>query len=367
MRFKLGTFSVGGGVPFPGVVLEGGGPSANPGGHGHDRRAGDHDLSAGDRDRGVVDRVVPLSRALPLLERLNLQLSQCESLLSLLSHWDQSFPALAILCEASPNELMAASVGIDELHIRAPIDPPRQIFCTIANYRSHIIESIVDAGVPPHTDGMDAGARRQYAEKVIEERLRGAPYACFKLPSTVIGPTDPLEIPRHTQRVDWEVELGVVIGKPARRVSRSKAMSYVAGYVLVNDITARDQVRRADVASMGTDWLQSKNAPGFLPLGPYFVPAAFLPDPYSLRLTLSLNDRHMQDALVSDMLFDIATQVEYLSQYVQLLPGDVICTGTPGGCGTHYKRYLQPGDAIHANAAELGSQHTPCVAEQIEP
>ena len=186
---------------------------------------------------------------------------------------------------------------------------------------------------------------------------------CFKLPSTVIGPTDPLEIPRHTQRLDWELELGVVIGRAARRVSRANAMSYVAGYVLVNDITARDLVRRADVPAMGTDWLQSKNGPGFLPMGPYLVPAAFLPDPYALKMTLSLNERLMQNGVVADMMFDIATQIEYLSQHVQLLPGDLICTGTPAGCGTHYKRYLRPGDVIHAGIPGLGTQHTPCVEQ----
>jgi 2,4-didehydro-3-deoxy-L-rhamnonate hydrolase len=333
MRFKLGTFSIAGGVPFPGLVLEG------------------------------SERVVPLARVEPLLRRLNLELRAPHSLLSLLNDWDASFRTLAILCETVPDELGDASVSLDELHTRAPVDPPRQIFCTVANYRDHIIQTIVAAGVPPHTDRMDAEARRRYAEKVIDERLNGAPYACLKLPSTVIGPTDPLEIPRDARRVDWGLELGVVIARIGRRVSHTEAMSYVAGYVMANDITARDQVRRTDVASMGTDWLQSKNAPGFLPLGPYFVPAPFLPDPYGLRLTLSLNDRHMQDGLVSDMLFDIAAQIEYISQHAQLLPGDVICTGTPAGCGTHYGRYLQPGDVIHASIPGLGTQHTPCVAE----
>jgi 2-keto-4-pentenoate hydratase/2-oxohepta-3-ene-1,7-dioic acid hydratase in catechol pathway len=323
MRFKLGTFSGAGQGQFPALVLD-----------------------------GEAERVVPLARTEPLLQRLNLKPLKSESLLALLSDWDLHFQALAILCETLPGELARASLPLGELDVRAPIDPPRQIFCTIANYRSHIVEAIVDAGVPPDT-----------AEKTIEERLRGAPYACFKLPSTVIGPTDPLEIPRHVQRLDWELELGVVIGKKARRVSRSEAMNHVAGYVLVNDITARDQVRRTDVPNMGTDWLQSKNAPGFLPLGPYFLPAAFLPDPYGLRLTLSLNNRPMQDGLVADMLFDIAAQIEYISQHALLLPGDVICTGTPAGCGTHYKRYLQPGDVIHANVPGLGTQHTPCIAE----
>ena len=107
-------------------------------------------------------------------------------------------------------------------------------------------------------------------------------------------------------------------------------MSYVAGYVMVNDITARDLVRRTDVPAMGTDWLQSKNGPGFLPMGPYLVPAAFLPDPYGVKMTLSLNERPMQSSMVADMMFDIATQIEYLSQYVQLLPGDV-SVGHPGG------------------------------------
>jgi len=319
MLFKLGTFA-GAGVaaPFVGLVL--------------------------------AERVVPLANTESLLDRLHLQLRSPDSLLSLLDAWEANFQALAIVCETFPRELAHGAIPIDELHARAPIDPPRQIFCTIANYRSHIIETILDAGESPGT-----------VEKTIEERLRGAPYACFKLPSTVIGPTDPLELPRHAQRVDWELELGVVIGRKARRVSRTEAMSYVAGYVMVNDITARDQVRRSDVPAMGTDWLQSKNAPGFLPLGPYFVPAAFLPDPYPLRLTLSVNDRPMQDGLVSDMLFDIAAQIEYISQHAQLLPGDVICTGTPAGCGTHYKRYLQPGDVMHASIPGLGAQHTPCI------
>jgi len=335
MRFKLGTFSMAGAPSFPGLILQG------------------------------DSRIVPLRRAEPLCARLGLPLRQPDSLLSLLNEWEANFEALAILCESVPDELRETSLAADELHTRAPIDPPRQIFCTIANYRSHIIETTVDMGVPPHTDGMDEQARLSYANKLIEERLRGAPYACMKLPSAVIGPTDPLELPRHAQRVNWELELGVVIGKTARRVSHAQAMNHVAGYVLANDITARDRVRRADVPSLGTDWLQSKSAPGFLPLGPYFVPAPFLPDPYGVALTLSVNDRRMQAGLTSDMLFDIAGQIEYISQHARLLPGDVICTGTPAGCGTHFKRYLQPGDVIHASATELGNQHTACVAENI--
>ncbi|MGH7106587.1 MAG: fumarylacetoacetate hydrolase family protein [Acetobacteraceae bacterium] len=90
---------------------------------------------------------------------------------------------------------------------------------------------------------------------------------------------------------------------------------------------------------LGTDWLQSKNAPGFLPTGPYLVPASFISNPYAVRLSLRLNGETMQDKQVADMMFDIATQIEYVSAYAQLLPGDIICTGTPGGCGTHHSRF----------------------------
>src|SRR5262249_43816172 len=142
------------------------------------------------------------------------------------------------------------------------------------------------------------------AAKAIEDRVRTPPYLCLKLPTTVIGPAETLALPSAAQRVDWELELAVVMGRAGRHISRADAMSYVAGYTLVNDITARDLVVRPDLPRLGSDWLQSKNAPGFLPMGPYFVPAAFVANPYALRLTLRLNGELMQDELVSDMLFD---------------------------------------------------------------
>jgi 2-keto-4-pentenoate hydratase/2-oxohepta-3-ene-1,7-dioic acid hydratase in catechol pathway len=120
---------------------------------------------------------------------------------------------------------------------------------------------------------------------------------------------------------------------------------------------------RGDLPRLGSDWLQSKNAPGFLPMGPWFVPAAFVPDPYKLRLNLTLNGETMQDELVADMLFDIETQIEYISRYALLLPGDVICTGTPAGSGMRYKRFLMPGDVMEATAPGFGTQHTECVEE----
>ena len=349
MSFRLGTFSRAGAAPFAGLVLE--------------------------------DRVIPLAALAPLLRGTGLQLKGAESMLALLESWDSNFAvlsrAVAALAAgpgvralgslsaalASSNIAGMEASPLSALRIHAPIHLPRQIFCTIANYRSHIVDTVRDPALTQRLGEADTAECLQRAAALVEERLRHPPYVCFKLPTTVIGATDDLEIPRHAQRADWELELGVVIGKPARRVPRSEAMSYVAGYTLVNDLTMRELVARPDLPRLGSDWLQSKNAPGFLPSGPYFVPAAFIPDPYALRLTLRLNGEVMQNELASDMLFDIATQIEYISQHALLLPGDLICTGTPAGCGTRYKRFLKPGDVLEATAPGFGTQRTRCVAE----
>lgn len=269
-------------------------------------------------------RIVPLHRLKPLLRATGTVLSGADSLPSLLDGWPENLRGLTRLCAAAYPEILQLSFAEIDARTHSPIAAPRQIFCTVANYRRQITESVVDAGAPPHTDGMDQDQRRSYAARVIEARLKSPPYVCFKLPTTVIGPSDSLELPRRPRQIDWEIELGVVIGRPCRCVSREQAMSQIAGYTLVNDITARDLVRRTDLPHLGTDWLQSKNAPGFLPTGPYLVPASFMPDPYAVSLSLKLNGETMQDDLVADMMCDIATQIAYISEYAQLLPGDII-------------------------------------------
>jgi 2,4-didehydro-3-deoxy-L-rhamnonate hydrolase len=340
MTFRLGTFDRPGepAAPFPALVLG--------------------------------ERVIPLGRLEVLFRRLNVSLTGGESILGLLSSWDSNFTALSAAADALAADALAAdatgieSIDVKALRVRPPVDLPRQIFCTIANYRSHIVDTVRDPELSPRLGEPDTPECLARAEKAIEERRRTPPYVCFKLPTTVIGPADPLELPPDAQRPDWELELAVVIGRPGRHIPRRDAMRLVAGYTLVNDITVRDRVLRPDLPRLGSDWLQSKNAPGFLPTGPYLVPAAFVPDPYAVRLTLRLNGDIVQDELCSDMLFDIETQIEYISKYAQLLPGDLICTGTPAGCGIRYKRFLKPGDILEARAPGLGAQRTRCVAER---
>jgi 2,4-didehydro-3-deoxy-L-rhamnonate hydrolase len=337
MHFGLGTFSRGDTAPYPGLLLG--------------------------------ERVYALAHLGSLLQRLDLRLEGADSMLAVLSAWERNFAALRAIAlvlkddEPSADRAHVESADLRALHVHAPIHLPRQIFCAIGNYRSHITDSVRDPAERRRLGAPDSTECVQRAAVAIEQRLLSAPYVCTKLPSTVAGPLDALELPTHAQRVDWELELGVVIGRRCRRVSREQAMEFVAGYTLVNDITVRELVTRPDLPRLGSDWLQSKSAPGFLPMGPYFMPAAFVPDPYALRLTLRLNGEIMQDELAADMLFDIAVQIAYISQHAQLLPGDVICTGTPAGCGARYKRFLQPGDVMQATAEGFGTQCTPCVAE----
>jgi 2-keto-4-pentenoate hydratase/2-oxohepta-3-ene-1,7-dioic acid hydratase in catechol pathway len=333
MQFTLGTFSHDGGAPFPALVL--------------------------------ADRVVPLGRLGLLMRRMNVHLVGRESVLAVLANWDRNFAVLnQLVAVVLSGESGVDSIELSDLHAHAPLEP-RQIFCTIANYRSAILDSVRDPAFTPRLGEPESTECLRHAAQFINDRLRTPPYVCFKLPSTVIGPTDDLELPRHVKRPDWELELGVVIGRVGRHVPKNEAMSYVAGYTLVNDITVRELVARPDLPRLASDWLQSKNAPGFLPMGPYFVPAAFVADPYALRLTLRLNGEVMQDEAVSDMLFDIATQIEYISQHARLLPGDVICTGTPAGAGTRYKRFLKRGDIMESTAPGLGTQRTTCVTERV--
>jgi 2-keto-4-pentenoate hydratase/2-oxohepta-3-ene-1,7-dioic acid hydratase in catechol pathway len=315
----IGVFSYGGCPPFPGLVLDGGAT------------------------------ILALHALRPLCTTLGTALRGDESIAALLERWPRLYPdLLRIVAAPGFASLRGQAIAIDSLRVHAPV-APRQVFCTIANYRSGAAQAAPDT---------DANVRARCDQRVRE----GHPYVAIKLPSTVIGPYDAIVLPAHVQRPDWEVELGVVIGRPARDIDPAEATEYIAGYTVVNDITVRELVARADPPGMGTDWIQAKCAPGFLPTGPFLVPAAGIPDPYALALRLRLNGEVMQSEQASDMIFDIAAQIAYLSRHVQLMPGDLVCTGSPAGFGQYHGRFLAPGDLLEASIAGLGSQRNVCVS-----
>ena len=252
-------------------------------------------------------------------------------------------------------------VPLADLTLTAPVEP-RQVLQTGANYRTHVIDLVV-AGLGKDDPRTPEEARDWAAAMMDERRAHGEPYFFIGLPACVVGDDVPLVLPAYSDRHDWELELAVVIGAEAFRVSRDEAMRHVAGYTIVNDITTRDLVFRKDMKEIGTDWYRSKNAPGFLPTGPFLVPAPFV-DPGNLKIRLTLNGDVMQDATTDDLLFDLPALISAASQTAPLLPGDLLLTGSPAGNGAHWGRLLRDGDVMAGSIEGLGTQTVRCVAER---
>ena len=175
----------------------------------------------------------------------------------------------------------------------------------------------------------------------------------FKSTTALVGPDDELVIPRGSEKTDWEVELAVVIGRVTRHVSEAEAPSCIAGYTVHNDYS-----ERAWQLERGGQWVKGKSADTFAPLGPWLVTADEIPDSSNLRLWLTVNGRKFQDGHTSNLIFDVPFIVSYLSQFMTLLPGDVISTGTPAGVGLGQKPplYLKPGDVVTLGIDGLGTQ-----------
>ena len=187
------------------------------------------------------------------------------------------------------------------------------------------------------------------------------PVVFMKAPSSLCGPDDDVVTPKHSTKLDWEVEIGIVIGTKAQYVSRENALQYVAGYCVVNDISERNyQLER------GGQWDKGKSFDTFGPVGPWLVTRDEVADPQSLDLWLDVNGERMQRGNTRTMIFDCATIVSYLSECMTLLPGDIITTGTPPGVGMGMKppRFLQSGDVMTLGIDKLGQQRQRVVAFQ---
>lgn len=245
---------------------------------------------------------------------------------------------------------------------------PDNLYGAGANFRRHVIELIVDTGAGG-VQHMSREERQAFGEAEMDRRAEsGKPFIWVGLRSSIAGPSTELLLPADVTEPDWELELAVVIGKTARRVSAADALEYVAGYTIANDITARELVTRPDLKNLGMDWMACKSAPGFKIIGPYITPARFVGDPQKLHIKLSLNGQVMQDEGTDDMIFGVAKIVEFASAHAELRAGDIIMTGSPSGNGTHYGRYLREGDVMTGEIAGLaGMQIVRCVAEEATP
>jgi 2-keto-4-pentenoate hydratase/2-oxohepta-3-ene-1,7-dioic acid hydratase in catechol pathway len=211
----------------------------------------------------------------------------------------------------------------------APVLLPSKIICLAKNYPAHARE--LD-GQPPST-----------------------PILFGKASSAITGPFDPVILPTNSAQVDWEVELVVVIGAMASHIPESLAYDVIAGYTLGNDLTARDQ-QKAD-----GQFYRAKSADTFAPLGPFFVPRNYIPNPHQLRLWSKVNGRIQQSASTGEMFFPIPKIISFISESITLLPGDLIFTGTPAGVGAGkpVPQFLQPGDLLETGLEPLGVQQNP--------
>ncbi|MFJ8825480.1 fumarylacetoacetate hydrolase family protein [Streptomyces sp. NPDC102467] len=279
------------------------------------------------------------------------------TMLDVMEDWDRLSSAFAELAERPCGD----DPSVTAFRVHAPI-APRQVLQSGANYRQHVIDLHV-----AHRDGSDGlseeEARAEAAEIMDRRAAEDLPYVFIGLPSAITGPYDDVVLPAWAKKPDWELELAAVIGRPAYQVSTEQALAHVAGYTIANDLTDRATVFRRDMPQIGTDWLRSKNAPGFTPLGPWIVPSQSVATPDDLQVTLKLNGETMQDESTKDMIFSVARLISYLSQTVRLLPGDLVLTGSPAGNGMHWGRLLRDGDVMDATITGLGAQRTRCVAE----
>ncbi|MDX6740630.1 fumarylacetoacetate hydrolase family protein [Actinocorallia sp. A-T 12471] len=243
-----------------------------------------------------------------------------------LADWDALVDAVADAL-ARP---VAAPLKADAATFLPPAVDRPAVWCAGANYHDHVAEM---------------GA----------EALPDRAFHFLSPPTVLSGHGRQVTAPRGVERLDWEAELAVVIGRTARHVGRDGALDHVAGYTVANDMSVRDPERMRH-PFFGIDWTSSKNADGLLPLGPAVVPARFVGDPGSLRLRLDVNGVRRQDADTSLMIVDTASQIAALSSLVTLHPGDLVITGTPAGtAAAHGDAYLRPGDTVTAAITGLGS------------
>ncbi len=329
IEFKLGTFSNNGGGPFVGLVI-------------------------GEKIY-TVSTVVKAAEA----QGGGKGPTTTAGIYEMLADWGANFDALCAVADFVANDGRGDAdwdcvATLSDLRVLPPILKPSKMIYAAANYGGHIREML------------NAGTARTEEERenmLDRDKARVRPYSFLKAPSSLAGAFDDIVIPPETQKVDWEVELALVIGRTAKRVPAERALDYVAGYMTTNDVTARDAQSRPDWPTLRTDWFTGKSHDTFAPMGPYLVPTAFVPDYRAVQLTLKVNGETKQDDPAGEMVFSAEEQIEHASAQLALHPGDIISTGTPEGVGHGKGTYLNVGDIVEAEAAGLGAHRCQVVAE----
>ncbi|MCP4192863.1 MAG: fumarylacetoacetate hydrolase family protein [Planctomycetaceae bacterium] len=242
---------------------------------------------------------------------------------------------------------VAAQTSVEKIQLLLPIPKPNKLFLLAGNYAKHIEEG----------------------GGIAEERRDTFPYVFMKPPTTTLtNPGEPISVPAISpDAIDWELELAVVIGKEVKGIKEADALTCVAGYTVINDISNRrfrpNPGRKERPKDTFFDWLHGKWFDSFCPCGPCITSADAILDPQQLKLQLKVNDTLRQDSSTAQQIFPVAAVIEFISSFVTLEPGDIISTGTPAGVGNTTKTYLQPGDQISASISEIGDLRSTVIAE----
>ena len=262
--------------------------------------------------------------------------------LGVLNDWEN---AQAILETAimKREDGMIEPIPLEQVRLLEPILYPSAIFCAGANYVDHMLEMAAVQKIEPDPNPHSLGLN---------------PWHFIKASRSIAATQSTLPLPAYSSRVDWEAELAVVIGCPAKNVPLDKALEYVAGYTVANDLSARDFSIRPHLAATSPfryDWVSQKSFDGACPAGPWIIPAREVPDPQNLAIKLWVNDVLKQDSHTSRMIFSVAEQIAHLSTRMTLHPGDMILTGTPAGVGLARREFLKAGDVVRVWIERIGT------------
>jgi len=296
--------------------------------------------AAGHSRAGVLvgDRVHPAADLLA-------DTPEASSVIGLLKIWDQAHPRLHAAAKAP----RSGGTPLSDVAVLAPVLYPGALFCAGANYWDHLEEM---AEIAKRTTGkapsMTKGAEPWFFMKTAA--------------GSIVGPDAPVRLPNFSKQVDWEAEIGVVIARPTRNISEKAALDAVAGYLIVNDLSARDLMKREGTPFI-YDWVGQKCFEDGAPMGPWLTPAAYIKDPNDLPIKLWVNGVLKQNSNTGRMVHSMAEQIAYISRHVTLQPGDVIATGTPAGVGMPRGEFLKIGDVVKIEIGECGTLTNHMVAD----
>ena len=263
------------------------------------------------------------------------------TVLGILADWKRAEGVLK-KAAAGAAKSRAKRLPLKKTKLLAPVQYPSTIYCAGANYADHAAAMAAREGSPPPADPHEQGLK---------------PWHFIKAARTIADPGATVKMTGYAESMDWEIELAAVIGRPAKDVSIEKALDYVAGYTVSNDLSARDRGRRPAVpptSPFKMDWTKHKTFEGSCPLGPWLVPASDIEDPQNLALKLWVNGELKQDSNTGKMLFTLAEQIAQLSENMTLHPGDLILTGTPSGTGAESGTFLKAGDTVKLWIEKIG-------------